>query len=161
MRAARTKICLKIGLIPAFCSALLPVVVALFHLMPVMMMPAMMPPSMAVPLAPMAHHASARHEHHNQTAVEMASADLESVAAVDEACHPPGEPCDDPPRTMGMHCPFCLWLQGFHALPAPVAPALRLPSTSIAVVPRYEAPITRHITQSTSQPRAPPISFLI
>ena len=160
MRAARTKICLKIGLIPAFCSALFPMVVALFHLMPAMMLPAMMP-GMAVPLAPVAHHISARHEHHNQAAVEMASADLASVATVGDDCHAAGEPCDDPPRTMGMHCPFCLWLQGFHALPAPVAPALRLPSARVVVVQHYEAPITRHVSQSTSQPRAPPISFLI
>lgn len=154
MRPRWSTIWLKTGLVPAFCAALLPVVVALFHLMPAM---AYAP----APHPAATHHAAAHHshEHHGEADAESAVAAMEPAAAVEEDCHPPGEPCDDPPsHRMGPHCPLCLWLQGLHVLPAPVAPALRLPSTRAVIVERYEAPTVRSFAQSSSQPRAPPIS---
>ena len=92
--------------------------------------------------------------------VEPTDANTEA-ATVEEDCHPPGEPCDDPPRSMGMHCPLCLWLQGLHALPAPTTPALRLPVARVVMVQRYEAPLDHSFVQTTSQPRAPPISPIV
>lgn len=150
MRRARNSICFKIGLASAFGVALLPLFVALLHLMP------------ASAMMPMAHHAAAVHrEHDDHTTGAMPDVASASAAVIDEDCHPPGEPCDDdplPPRSMGAHCPLCLWLQGLHALPAPAAPALRLPTTHVVMVQRYEAPRDHSVTHTTSQPRAPPIT---
>jgi hypothetical protein len=149
MRSVRT-IWLKTGVWPAFGAALLPMLVALFHLMPAM---GYGPASPAQPQP--AHHA-----HHQNTAsdVDLAAASSDTQTAFNESCHPPGQPCDTAPRDRGMHCPLCLWLQGFHALPAPIAPALRMPSVQIVMVQRHEVPAGRSFIQFTSQARAPPLS---
>ncbi len=146
MRGTRRSIWFRLGLAPAFGAAILPLLIALFHLAPVD----------AAMMA--AHHAS--EPHHHAATPETIAVDGEVVAALDEDCHPPGEPCDDEPlpRNAGEHCPLCLWLQGFHALPAPAAPALRLPATRVVVVHRYETPRDHSVVRTTSQPRAPPIS---
>lgn len=147
MRGARKSIWFKIGLAPALGVALLPLFVALLHLMPAS---AMM----------MAAHHTETIQHDDSATGAIPNIVSASVAAIDEDCHPPGEPCDDDPlpRGTGAHCPLCLWLQGLHALPAPAAPALRLPSTHVVVVQRYDAPRNRSVVYTTSQPRAPPIS---
>lgn len=146
MRGTRRSIWFRLGLAPAFGAAILPLLIALFHLAP----------ADAAMMA--AHHDS--EPHHHATMVETTAADGEALAAIDEDCHPPGEPCDHDslPPSMGEHCPLCLWLQGFHALPAPAMPALRLPATRVIVVHRYDAPRDHSVVQATSQPRAPPIS---
>jgi hypothetical protein len=145
MRGARRSIWFRLGLAPAFGAGLLPLLIALFHLAP----------ASAMMMA--GHHAS--EPHHHAATVEAAAAD-DAPAAIDEDCHPPGEPCDDHPlpSSIGEHCPLCLWLQGFHVLPAPVMPALRLPASRVIVVHRYDAPRGHSVVQTTSQPRAPPIS---
>ena len=148
MRTARQRTWLKLGVWPAGLSALLPVVVALFHLMPVMAAaPAAHPPS--------SHHEQAHHEpmHHG------AHGEANAAAAVHNAeASLPADPSDGrAPHHNRPHCPLCFFLQGLHALPAPQAPALRLPSARAVMVERYEAP-RRHIaTVTTSQPRAPPL----
>ncbi len=146
MRGVRKSIWFKIGVAPALGVALLPLLIALLHLAPVD----------AATMA--AHHES--EPYHHTAASETRAAEGEVVATLDEDCHPPGEPCDDDPlpRSTGEHCPLCLWLQGLHALPAPAAPALRLPSTHVVVVQRYDAPRDHSVTRTTSQPRAPPLS---
>lgn len=149
MRMARKSTWFRIGLASAFAVALLPLVVALLHLMP------------ASAMMPMKHHAAAaHHEHEDHASGAVPDMVAASAKVIDGDCHPPGEPCpDDPlPPGMGAHCPLCLWLQGLHALPAPAAPALRLPTTHAVVVQRYEAPRDHSLTYATSQPRAPPIS---
>jgi hypothetical protein len=135
MRAPKRTIWLKIGTWPAFCAALLPVLVALLHLMP------------AITAMPASHH-----EHQEHAALVGES------AAHQGDCHPPDEPCDDTPQKGLAHCPLCFWLQGFHALPAPVTAALSVPTARPFVVTRHEQPIARSSHNISSQPRAPPIS---
>jgi hypothetical protein len=154
MRSVRT-IWLKIGVWPAFGAALLPMLVALFHLMPAMAYgPAF--PSQPQP----AHHA----QHQSAASdVSLAAASSDTQTAVNENCHLPGQAGDTAPRgtvprDRGMHCPLCLWLQGFHALPAPIAPGLRMPSVQIVMAQRHEVPAGRFFLQFTSQARAPPFS---
>jgi len=145
MRSAKQRTWLKIGVWPAGLSALLPVVVALFHLMPATM------PAMAV--TPTAHQPSSHHEqpHHG-----AASDNLAAIAVED--CHPSDESDGGAPHNTGPHCPLCFFLQGLHALPAPQAPALRLPSARVVMVGRYESPTGNFDIRPTSQPRAPPVS---
>jgi hypothetical protein len=135
MHAPKRVIWLKIGTWPAFCAALLPVLVALLHLMP------------AMAAGPVGHS-----EHHEHAAVAG-----EGVA-LQNHCHPPDEPRDDAPQKGMAHCPLCLWLQAFHALPAPLATALPLPSAQPFVVTRREQPVACSSLHVFSQPRAPPIS---
>jgi hypothetical protein len=132
MRAPKRAIWLKIGTWPAFCAALLPVLVALLHLAPAIA---------AGPAGPYGHVARAG-----------------EGAALQNYCHPPNEPRDGAPQKGVAHCPLCLWLQAFHALPAPLATALPVPSAQPFIVTRREQPVARSSLRVFSQPRAPPIS---
>ena len=149
MRTARQRTWLKMGVWPAGLSALLPIVVALFHLMPVMAVVPAAPP-------PVSHHEAAHHQpmHHGDHGKASASLAAHQV----EDSQPAADSHGGAPHNNRPHCPLCYFLQGLHALPAPQAPALRLPAARSVIVERYEAPIRRSATITTSQPRAPPPS---
>jgi hypothetical protein len=130
---------LRVGLWPALATALLPVIVALFHLLP-----------SAHGTQPAAHHAS--HAIH-------AAAEAAPTAADDPDCHPPGAPCDEQPRRAPGHCPLCFWLQGIHALPAPDALPAPQPGRVALVLPWHRPQLVAIRHAIAAQPRAPPGSL--
>lgn len=126
----------RIGLGAAFVTALLPVFVALIHLAPT---------------------ASAEPSSHHHRHVLPAEAGM-LAAAIEPDCHPPGIPCDEQPQQRSDHCPLCLWLQGFHVLPAPGATATP-PNGSAMALPWHESVSLSLRISITTQPRAPPVSL--
>lgn len=141
----------RIGLGSAFVTALLPVLVALFHLLPAA--------QSAMPAA----HSAAASPHHQHAAHHEHAAPLEVAVVLAKAsqadCSPSGAPCDQPPRHAVGHCPLCFWLQGLHALPAPDVAAAPLPSGTAQTLPGYEPVFAGTHLFVATQPRAPPISL--
>lgn len=128
----------RIGLGAAFVTALLPVLVALLHLLPP-----------AVHAAPNAHHQHASH-----------AALVYDHPSAAEYQTPPDAPRHGDSRSSVGHCPLCFWLQGFHALPAPdVVAATPLPSGTARALPWHEPDFVLVRLSGATQPRAPPISL--
>jgi hypothetical protein len=150
--SARRTVWFRTGLGPAFFAALLPILVALFHLAPP-----------ALGGEPAAHHGHAGHG-----SAAHGTADMALAADDEDDCHPADTSAGQQPgsdqqsgeqqRRPGPHCPLCLWLKAFHALPAPEAVILRLQNGGEPIVPRREPPARSAAIDTTAQPRAPPHS---
>jgi DNA-binding transcriptional LysR family regulator len=128
---------LRIGFGAAFVTALLPVLVALLHLLPP-----------AVHVEPKAHH------HH---AAHVGLVHGQAHAAVEYQA--PDTPRDGESRSKIGHCPLCLWLQGFHALPAPDAIAAPVAGIAVIALPWHAPAFVAIRVSVTAQPRAPPVSL--
>lgn len=127
----------RIGLAASFVIALLPVLVALLHLLPP-----------AVHAEPKAHHQHARH------------AGLVYDPSPAAEYQTPDTPRDGDSRSSVGHCPLCFWLQGFHALPTPdVVAATPLRSGTARALPWHESDFVLLRLSSATQPRAPPIAL--
>lgn len=149
---------LKLGLWPAVFVALAPMVVALLHLAP------MAPPSGR----PAVHHAAEHqpkrqaHHHHDHAAGAHDIAALDDAAPEDRhaaAAPPETQPADTPSHHARPHCPLCLWLQGFHALPAPEAIVLRRQQERAVALVQRDTPFRIAAIRATAQARAPPASL--
>lgn len=138
----------RIGLGVAFATAVLPVLVALLHLMPVEVRdaPAHQPHAQPMHAAAVGTHAEMpAHKAHQHEA---------PVAPLRDTSD---SPRDEQPWQAAGHCPLCFWLQGLHALPAPDASPVPLPSGIAAALPRYEPSVRDARFATNTQPRAPPI----
>jgi hypothetical protein len=157
---AQRAIWLKLGLWPAILVALAPIVVALFHLAPMPMMMTMMQAE-----RPAVHHRATpsqsqqpAHHHHGHGAAADDNAIQLAAAPPEEEC-PPAEQQGVPSHQAQPHCPLCLWLQGFHALPAPDIALLRQPREHTATFIARETTVSVVTFRAAAQPRAPPPSL--
>jgi hypothetical protein len=127
----------RIGLGAAFVTALLPVLVALLHLLP----PAI--------------HAEPKEHHHHAAHVGLVHGQAHAAAEYQA----PDTSRDGESRSKIGHCPLCFWLQGSHALPPPDTIAAPAAVATAIALPWHEPTFVAIRLSITAQPRAPPVSL--
>ena len=160
----RQHIWFKFALGPALGAALLPLIVALLHLMPPQgqrAADAAMAPGRAVTAATMEHGAH-RDGVHGRAAPDGAPS-LHGSHHATVTCGPPSEGVADGERPASPsarpHCPLCLWLQAFHILPPPNAPVVAcLPSEATDIFAPLDLRLDGARLTQLPQARAPPSS---